>query len=348
MHAAAERTPSLHNALRHWAATQPAAPFIVSVESGRTLSYAASLAAVRGFQARLGAQPRTILAALPPGETMAILWLAALTGGHQFVPISPESTAAEWKRVVARYAPDVRVTESPPDASGPAAALTLTPGELDADLDRWSHAADVGDTAAGWQPREGVLHLMTSGTTGAPKGVSLSARRIAWVADQIRQNHGLTPSDRGLSVLPFFHVNAPVVSLCASLQAGAAVVIAPRFSKSRFWSWIEREQITWASVVPTIVALLLQTERPDWLPGALRFVRSASAPLPVAHLRAFEQRFDLPLVETYGLTEATSTVAANPVPPGVHKPGSVGPALGADIRVCVPLQARRARRLARC
>ena len=67
-------------------------------------------------------------------------------------------------------------------------------------------------------------------------------------------------------------------------------------------------------------------------------MRSASAPLPVAHLRAFEQRFGLPLVETYGLTEAASTVAANPVPPGVHKPGSVGPPLGADIRICVPLQ----------
>ncbi len=294
---------------------------------------------MRGFQQRLGPEPRTILAALPPGDTMAILWLAALTGGHQFVPISPEGTPAEWKRLETRYTPDVHVTEAaPPETSGGMTALALTRNELDVDLDHWSRAADADDPTAGWQPREGVLHLMTSGTTGAPKGVSLSARRIAWVADQIRQNHRLTSSDRGLSVLPFFHVNAPVVSLCASLQAGAAVVIAPRFSKSRFWSWIEREQITWASVVPTIVALLLQTERPEWLPGDLRFVRSASAPLPVAHLRAFEQRFDLPLVETYGLTEAASTVAANPVPPGVHKPGSVGPALGADIRVCVPVE----------
>jgi acyl-CoA synthetase (AMP-forming)/AMP-acid ligase II len=90
--------------------------------------------------------------------------------------------------------------------------------------------------------------------------------------------------------------------------------------------------------VPTIVAILLETERPAWLPGTLRFARSAAAPLPAAQLAAFERRFGVPLVETYGLTEAASTAAANPVPPGIHKAGSVGLPLGVDIRICVPRQ----------
>ena len=63
-------------------------------------------------------------------------------------------------------------------------------------------------------------------------------------------------------MLPFFHINAPVVSLCATLLAGGTVAIAPRFSLHRFWEEIERERITWASIVPTIVALLLADERP--------------------------------------------------------------------------------------
>jgi acyl-CoA synthetase (AMP-forming)/AMP-acid ligase II len=67
-------------------------------------------------------------------------------------------------------------------------------------------------------------------------------------------------------------------------------------------------------------------------------VRTASSPLPISHLRAFEAKFAVPVIETYGLTEAASTVAANPLPPGMHKAGSVGLPLGVGLRVCVPRQ----------
>src|SRR5205823_4936634 len=93
--------------------------------------------------------------------------------------------------------------------------------------------------AAAFSPREGELCLTTSGTTGTPKGVRLRAGQIAWTAEQIRLSNRLTVEDRGLSVLPFFHVNAPVVSLCATVRAGGAVAIAERFSRSRFWDWVE-------------------------------------------------------------------------------------------------------------
>jgi acyl-CoA synthetase (AMP-forming)/AMP-acid ligase II len=161
-------------------------------------------------------------------------------------------------------------------------------------------------------------------------------RQVAWTAHHIAQAHQLGPEDRGLTVLPFSHVNAPVVSLCAALVAGGAVVIAERFSRSRFWPWAERYEVTWASVVPTILAMLLQTEKPSFLPGKLRFLRTASAPLPVVHLRAFERRFGIPVIETYGLSEAAATVAANPVPPGRRKLGSVGRPLGVAMRICRP------------
>src|SRR5262249_12600093 len=146
----------------------------------------------------------------------------------------------------------------------------------------------------------------------------------------------LSPSDRGLAVLPFFHINAPVVSLCASLMAGSTVVIAPRFSRSRFWEWIETYQITWVSIVPTILAMLLQTERPGFVPAYLRFVRTASAPLPAIQLVQFEQRFGIPVIETYGLTEAASQICANPLPPERHIAGSVGKPVGVLLRICQP------------
>jgi len=119
-------------------------------------------------------------------------------------------------------------------------------------------------------------------------------------------------------------------------MAGSTLVIAPRFSLHRFWNWVACERITWASVVPTIVALLLSGDNPPILPDTLRFLRSASAPLPVARHLEFEERFGIPIVETYGLSEAASQVTANPVPPGRGKVGSVGLPTGVELRVCVP------------
>jgi acyl-CoA synthetase (AMP-forming)/AMP-acid ligase II len=161
-------------------------------------------------------------------------------------------------------------------------------------------------------------------------------RQLAWTAEQIRSSHGLAPMDRGLTVLPFFHVNAPVVSLLASLLAGSAVVIAPRFRSSLFWQWVEQHRVTWASVVPTILAMLLETPAPARSSSSLRFLRTASAPLPALQLQRFEHKFGVPVIETYGLTEAASQVCANPLPPRRHVPGSVGRPVGFSLRICRP------------
>lgn len=308
-------------------------PFIIEVETERALTYAACAQAVQRLQREIGAEPRTIALALPGGIASAIVWLAALTGGHRLVPCTPEATSQERARLGETQHPDVLVAVTAEDADGFArpAAQVITSAEI------YALATAERDGPVGALPFvEGTLRLTTSGTTGEPKGVALTARQIAWTAEQVRDSHHLTPLDRGLCVLPFFHINAPVVSLCATLTAGATVVIAPRFSLRHFWEWIARERITWASIVPTIVALLLATEKPAFLPGTLRFVRTASAPLPAIHQIAFERRFGIPVIETYGLSEAASQVAANPVPPGQHKPGSVGVPTGVAMRICAP------------
>jgi len=81
--------------------------------------------------------------------------------------------------------------------------------------------------------------------------------------------------------------------------------------------------------------MLLTTERPAFLDGSsLKFIRTASEPLPQENFKKFEEKFRIPLIETYGLSEAASTVAANPVPPGKHKGGSVGLPLGVKAKIC--------------
>ncbi len=334
-------THRLATALRHWATHTPNAPCIINAETGAVITYAAFDAAIRRWRRALGAAPRVIALALPGGAPAALVWLAALTGGHRLVLCSPEATSDEARRLGETQRPDVLVVarREAADAFGRPDARVCTADQL-ADLIASGPAAtddDHGDDEAPLAPQEGWARVTTSGTTGAPKGVWLAERQIAWAADQVRRSHRLTSTDRGLCVLPYFHINAPVVSLCATILAGGAVVIAPRFSVHRFWEWVERDQITWASLVPTIITMLLSTERPAFLPGALRFVRTASAPLPIARQLAFERRFGVPVAETYGLSEAASQVTANPVPPGRRKVGSVGRPTGVSLVIAAPL-----------
>ena len=235
----------------------------------------------------LGDTPRRLVLALPGGRANAVAWISALSGGHQLVPLSQDATGEEKARIAQKYRPDVLFLEQAQEARGFACpqAKVITRQSCDELLEL------AGRDKSGpyvIEPVEGRVCLTTSGTTGEPKGVVLSERQVAWTADHIRTSHHLTTRDRGLTVLPFFHVNAPVVSLCSSLLAGSTVVIAPHFSRRNFWSWIERYQVTWASIVPTIVAILLETERHAFLPGSLRFVRTGSAALPAADLLALK------------------------------------------------------------
>src|SRR2546423_5262761 len=336
----------LHNQLVHWATIAPEQICIVEAETGQSMTYRHCLSAVQKMRQFLGIQPRNLMLTLSGGIADAVLWLAALTGGHMLVPLAPDAQEEERARAVSMYKPDVLFVEQAEEARGfPGAAaaqiVTRQACELLIEQARTEQGTE-GDRKGCSYPGtlfpsvKGHVCFMTSGTTGDPKGVILDASQIAWTADHVRTSHRLSPTDRGLTVLPFFHVNGPVVGLCASIMAGSTIVIARKFSRSHFWSWMEEYQVTWASIVPSMVTILLLTDKPAFLPGALRFMRTGAAALPAADLRAFEAKFGIPLIETYGLSEAASEVTANPVPPGRHKPGSAGLPVGVSLRLCRP------------
>lgn len=326
---------TLDSSLTHWMRSTPDALFVREADTGSNLTYRACWSGVQRLRASFGERPQTILMALPGSIAASLLWLTALTGGHRLVPCPPDAPTEERARLAATVAADILVASAahaPHDGIRPGARLLHAEDILHIALDE--HATTVSPSLL--PSLGGSVRLTTSGTTGEPKGVILSAEQIAWAATHIARSHELSPRDRGFTVLPFFHINAPVVSLCATLASGGSLVVAPRFSRSRFWQTLADERITWASIVPTILALLLQGEEIAVPTPTLRFVRTASAPLPAAHLRAFEERFGVPVVETYGLSEAASQILANPVPPGLHKPGSVGLPAGVELRICVP------------
>jgi len=197
----------------------------------------------------------------------------------------------------------------------------------------------VPDTAegTGGVAAAGGIFLCTSGTTGTPKGILLHADQLSHVAAAVAGHHRLTAADRGYCCLPLFHVNAEVVGVLSTLCAGACLVLDAKFSRSRFWSLIAEHQITWINAVPAIITLLTLEPTGDPQPQHVRFVRSASAPLPPATLERFEKAYEVPVIETYGMTEAASMITANPLD-GPRKAGSAGVPVGLELRVTRPVQ----------
>jgi acyl-CoA synthetase (AMP-forming)/AMP-acid ligase II len=316
----------LHQQIASQVQKNPEKTAIIETNTGESISYQDLFTAITRFRSYLGKEPQTILLALPGGILDAIIWLSALTGGHFLIPISPAATEYEYDDLIERHHPTLIITEVQ-DIRFSQHIKRLHPGECEEIIK--NHSDDLFSLV------DGRLYLSSSGSTGDPKGMILSLEQIVLTAGYIKESHHITENDRGLTPLPFHHVNAPVVSLMVSMLAGATVIIAPKFSTTNFWNWVETYDPTWISIVPTIVAMLLQTEKPDFLQdSSVRFVRTASAPLPAINLKRFEERFGLPVIETYGISEAASTITANPVPPAIHKAGSVGFPIGVQMRIC--------------
>jgi long-chain acyl-CoA synthetase len=183
-----------------------------------------------------------------------------------------------------------------------------------------------------------ALLMYTSGTTGLPKGVLLTHRNLLAGASSVAEWHELTPQDRCLSSLPIYHINGQVIGTLTPFVSGGSIVAPQRFSVSSWWDDVEHFKPTWINMVPTIIAYLLNAATSDHARSFphVRFGRSASAPLPPEHHRAFERTFGIPLIEAMGMTESASVLFANPQQPLLRKYGSPGLPCGIEAKVVSP------------
>lgn len=177
------------------------------------------------------------------------------------------------------------------------------------------------------EPQEDDLALImnTSGTTGKPKRVGLTHKILLNAAKHDIESQQMTDKDTVLVVMPMFHINAQAVCLLSTRLSGGKLVVAKKFSASRFWNQIRENHVTWASVVPTIINILLINRQANSRYSndiKLRFVRSSSFSLPVEKLKTFQNRFNTIILEGYGMTETASQCAINPL--DHRKVGSAG------------------------
>jgi acyl-CoA synthetase (AMP-forming)/AMP-acid ligase II len=282
---------------------------------------------------------------LPNGPEMAACFLAVASGTAS-APLNPAYRQDEFefylgdlnaKLLIAMQGVDtparaaaaklgVPIVELVPDTAAGAGSFTLQ------GTGAGSPAANGGFA----QPDDVAMVLHTSGTTSRPKIVPLSQKNLCASAGNIRRTLAFTTSDRGLNIMPLFHIHGLIAGVLAPVSAGSEVFCSPGFDALKFFGWMDECHPTWYTAVPTMhQAILTRAPRNKEIiaKNPLRFLRSSSSSIPPQVITELEAVFGSPLIEAYGMTEATHQMASNPLPPAKRKPGAVGLAAGPEVQI---------------
>jgi acyl-CoA synthetase (AMP-forming)/AMP-acid ligase II len=291
-----------------------------------------TVSAVAALLADAGLRPGGVLAIMLPNRVELITSMfAAWRLGAAVTPVNPALTGQEARYQIDDAGAHVVIADGASAAKLEGGGHRIIPVE---DVTSPARAPEPVPVQAG--PGALALLIYTSGTTGRPKGVMLDHANVLATAELIVAWFEMTEETRSLLVLPLFHVNGVMVSVVSPLLAGGSTFIAERFDAATFWATVQRARPTFFSAVPTIYALLVSQPGEQVRTRNLRYVICGAAPMPPELISEFEQRFGVPLVEGYGLSECTVVCTANPVH-GVRKAGSVGLALpGVDVGVVDP------------
>lgn len=316
----------------------------VIVPGGPTVTYAElrdEVEDVAELLAGAGVAPgRAVSIALPNGLDFLVAFLAVDRADAVAAPLNPAYTTDEFKFFMGDINAQFAILPQGEDAAHGAAQALGVP-TLDESFDgtgmhlyRDGRLLSAHRDAPPPAPDDIALFLHTSGTTSRPKAVPLTHGNLTASVKNIAGTYELTPDDTAMVVMPLFHVHGLIGVALSTLYTGGTLVIPPRFSASRFWGEQASSGATWYSAVPTIHQILLARAEDDDAPrGAFRFIRSCSSALAPAVFDKLEARFDAPVLEAYGMTEASHQMSSNPLPPGDRAPGTVGKGTGVDIAI---------------
>ncbi len=327
------------------AAGDPSRAAFVVPDDGQILTYGQVGARIETLAGRLaGAGVRRgdrVALALPNGPDFVQLLLAVTALGAAAAPLNPAYTDSEFRFFLEDIAPRLLlIPASRPAAAASAAQVTGTtvltvetvgdgPPQL---LSAGTAAAAMASFERGGADDIGVV-LHTSGTTSRPKQVPLRQRNLMASVRTIGAHYRLGPADVSFCVMPLFHIHGLVASTFAALGAGGTVVVPKRFTPHRFWPQAREHGATWLSAGPTLHQMILDKAGAAAPSATLRFVRSCSSALSPALLERAENSYGVPMLEAYGMTEASHQMASNPLPPAPRPAGCVGVPTGTEISV---------------
>ena len=324
---------------------QSATDLAISVPDGPNVSYAEfgeEVERVAELLSGAGVQPgKAVSIALANGLEFMVVFLAVARAGAIAAPLNPAYTADEFKFYMEDAEAQFAILPEGEHAAREAAAELGVP-TMEASLDdagrtvlsRGGDVLTARRDAPAPSPDDVALFLHTSGTTSRPKGVPLTHGNLAASIKNISDTYALTPDDIAMVVMPLFHVHGLIGVSLSTLSTGGSLVIPPRFSASRFWGEQRESGATWYSAVPTIHQILLARADDEGAPHeSFRLIRSCSSALAPAVFEQLEARFGAPVLEAYGMTEASHQMSSNLLPPGKRMPGTVGKGTGVDIAI---------------
>jgi long-chain acyl-CoA synthetase len=213
------------------------------------------------------------------------------------------------------------------------ALRTARPGLKSWQIEDFPNLPPAGAPDLGVQAENDVAVIIyTSGTTGRPKGAMLSHGNLLANVESCRCMLKAVSADRFVVVLPMFHSFMMTVGiLLPALVGGSMVLVKSLHPPKNIIQEIIMHQATILPCIPQFFRALANAPLPPNLP--LRICVSGGAPLPVEILREFNQKMTIPLIEGYGLSEASPVVSMNPLK-GPRKEGSIGiPVPGVEVSV---------------
>ena len=348
---------TLKNLLAAGADSAPA----ISAPGRAALSYQALRALVDNTLASLNAlgvgRNDRVAIVLANGPEMATCYMACAAGTTS-APLNPAYRADEFEFYLSDLNAKLLIVEQ--GSTSPAIAvaqklgvrvvdLTVPPGAAAGSFTLTARdpgsftlaardAVQTAATANGGFSEAGdigmVLH--TSGTTSRPKIVPLSVGNLCASAANIRSTLQFKPTDIGLNIMPLFHIHGLIAGVLAPLSAGSQVFCTPGFNALKFFGWMDEAKPTWYTAVPTMHQAIVTRAKGNVdiiQRNPLRFLRSSSSSMPPQVITELEAIFGSPLIESYGMTEATHQMASNPLPPKARKPGTVGVAAGPEVAI---------------
>ena len=284
---------------------------------------------------------------LPNGPEMATCFLACACAATS-APLNPAYRVDEFefylddlqcKALIVERGSASPAVEAAGKRGIPVFELVMTEGDAAGQFTLVApagHAATPAVQGGVAQSDDVAMVLHTSGTTSRPKRVPLTGANLSASARQIAATLQFTAADRGLNIMPLFHIHGLMAGLLAPLAAGSQVYCTPGFNALRFFKWMDEAAPTWYTAVPTMHLAIASRGKHNAEVLArhpLRFVRSSSSAMPPQLIEQLEVMFKAPLIESYGMTEAAHQMASNPLPPLQRKPGSVGRAAGPEIAI---------------
>ncbi len=240
-------------------------------------------------------------------EAVPVGLFAAALAGIPYVPVNYRLSDAQLAAILERAAPGVAVVES------------SVPGRLGEGIEGLSMvsraaflASDGPEATApgGVDPDDPAVLLFTSGTTGEPKAAVLRHRHLTSYVLETVEFMGADPDDAALVSVPPYHI-AGIAAVLTSVWSGRRLVYLPQFTAESWVDTAAREAVTHAMVVPTMLGRILDVldERGEKLP-ALRHLSYGGGRMPMTLVeRALDRLPHVGLVNAYGLTETSSTIA---------------------------------------